>query len=86
MQSNIPLTFELMSFTNPANGRVTSPFRIAVFDSQDYDIAVTMKTTTIADGSPNSLSVQMSLPFLITSNATLRTNTDITTAPIVITI
>jgi hypothetical protein len=28
----------------------------------------------------------MSLPFLITSNATLRTNTDITTAPIVITI
>ena len=86
LQSNILLSLELMSFTNPANGRFTSPFRIAVFDSLDYDIAITMKNVTIEDGSPNPLSVQMSLPFLITSNATLRTNTDITTAPIVITI
>jgi len=57
MQSNIPLTFELMSFTNPANGRFTSPFRLAVFDSLDFDIAITMKSTTIADGLTNPLSV-----------------------------
>ncbi len=86
LSSNIPLTLELMSFTNPANGRLTSPFRMTVFDSQDYDIAITMKNMTSADGSPNPLSVQMTLSFLITSNATLRTNTAITTAPIVITI
>jgi hypothetical protein len=57
MQSNIPLSLELMSFTNPANGRYTSPFRITVFDSLDYDIAITMKNTTAADGFPNPLSV-----------------------------
>lgn len=86
LQSNIPLSLELMSFTNPANGRFTSPFRLAVFDNLDYDIAITNKNTTGTDGSPNPLSIQMTLPFLLTTNATLRTNTDITTAPIVITI
>ena len=74
------MTLELRSFTNPANGRPTTPFTIAVFDREDYDIGVTMNS---AD---SQLIVQMNLPYLITSNATLRTNTDITTAPIVITI
>ena len=74
------MTLDVRSFTNPANGRPTSPFRVAVFDRNDFDIGVT-------SGDANGpLSVQMREPFLITENATLRTNTDITTAPIVITI
>ena len=76
------MTLDVRSFTNPANGRPTSPFRVAVFDREDFDIGV----TSGSNDQNGRLSVQMSEPFLITENATLRTNTDITTAPIVITI
>jgi hypothetical protein len=54
------LTLEIKSFTNPANGRPTSPFGITVFDRDDFDIAVTMINTE------SKLIVQMTQPFLIT--------------------
>ena len=80
------MTLDVRSFTNPANGRPTSPFRVAVFDREDYDIGVTSAAKDQSADASGVLSVQMREPFLITENATLRTNTDITTAPIVITI
>lgn len=60
LPSNTALTLEIKSFTNPANGRPTSPFGITVFDRDDFDIAVTMINTE------SKLIVQMTQPFLIT--------------------
>ena len=58
---------------------MTAPFVLSAYDS-------TYSLMMATNGTESQLAVQMLYPFLITSGATIATDTAVPTAPIVITI
>ena len=62
---------------------MTGPFRLAAFDRDGFRLAITEPDDPITDV---LLGVQMRDPYLIKSGARLLVNTDIPTAPIVVTL
>lgn len=77
VDSQSPLTFTLGGFTNPNSGRETGSFEIHIFDQNAFDIATS---------SSLPMTTQMTLPQIVTTGASLSTDYDIATSPIVINI
>lgn len=68
----------LSGFVNPSSGQETEAFTIEVYDSEYYAMASTK--------SSQGLTLQMTVPYMVTAGGSIRTDTDIATSPVVITI